>query len=295
MPWLDVVQFNPAYAGLDNSLSLTGAYRSQWNSLEGAPVGQRFSAHLPVYFLSSGFGIEVERDELGARSLNSFSASYNYQIVRGSSLISLGVSGRYQQLALDGQRLRTPDGSYINNAVVHNDDLLPTGNVSEGTFAVGAGIYYQNENVEGGLSAKNLNSPVIGFSGLDYTLGRQYHGYVRARFDLLRKYELIPFAYAISDGTQTQVSAGANIRYQENIFGGGAYRSGGSDGGDAIVISGGFNLSDKISVAYAYDLTLSALKTVNDGSHEVTLKYNLGKRIGAGIPPPIIYYPRSKQ
>lgn len=296
MPWLDIVQFNPAYAGLDNSLSITGAYRSQWSNLEGAPVGQRFSAHLPIYFLSSGFGIEVERDELGARNLNSASASYNFQLVRGQSVISFGASARYQQLGLDGSRLRTPDGIYEDgNTIIHNDDLLPRGNVSEGTLSFGAGAYYQSENLEGGVSVKNLNAPTIGFSGLDYTLGRQYHGFARGRFDVLSKWEAIPFAYVISDGIQTQISAGANLRYRENIFGGGAYRSGGSDGPDAVVLSGGFNLSDKVSLAYAYDLTLSALRTVNDGSHEITLKYNLRKRIGAGVPPPIIYYPRAKQ
>ena len=296
MPWLDVVQFNPAYAGLDNSLSINGAYRAQWTELAGSPVGQRFSAHLPIYFLSSGFGIEVERDELGARSFTSFSASYNYQLVRGSTVFSIGLSGRYQQLGLNGQLLRTPDGIYEDgSAIVHNDDLLPTGNVSEGALAFGAGVYVQAENFEGGVSAKNLNSPVIGFSGLDYTLGRQYHGYVRARFDLLRRWEALPFVYAISDGVQTQLSGGVNLRYQENLFGGAAYRTGGSDGPDAIVIMGGFNLSDKVSVAYAYDLTMSNLRSVEDGSHEISVRYNLRKRIGAGVPPPIIYYPRVKQ
>ncbi|NJC26450.1 PorP/SprF family type IX secretion system membrane protein [Neolewinella antarctica] len=296
MPWLDVVQFNPAYAGLDNSLSVTGSYRSQWSNLEGAPTGQRFSAHLPIYFLSSGFGIEAERDEIGARNLTTFGASYNYQIVRGNSVFSIGASARYESLGLNGSLLRTSDGIYEDpNTIIHNDALLPTGDVSQGALGIGAGVYYQGPTVEGGVSVKNLNAPVIGFEGLDYTLGRQYHGYLRARFDVLRAWEVLPFAYVISDGTQTQVSGGANLRYQENIFGGAAYRSGGSVSPDAIVLSGGFNLSDKVTVAYAYDLTLSELRTVNDGSHEITLKYNLRKRIGAGVPPPIIYYPRVKE
>ncbi|MEM9258873.1 MAG: type IX secretion system membrane protein PorP/SprF, partial [Bacteroidota bacterium] len=112
MPWLDPVQFNPAYAGLDNSLSVTGSYRTQWAGLPGQPEGQRLSAHLPIYYLSSGFGIEVERDVLGARNLSRFGASYNYQLVRGAAVWSLGVSARFQQLTLDGGALRTPDGVY---------------------------------------------------------------------------------------------------------------------------------------------------------------------------------------
>ena len=296
MPYQDVVQFNPAYAGLDNSLSVTGTYRTQWTGLEGQPVGQRLSLHLPIYFLSSGFGFEVERDQLGARRLSSAAASYNYQLVRGKSVWSLGVNAKYVQLGLDGGQLRTPGGLYEQgNVNVHNDALLLTGDVSEGGLSLGAGLYYQTESLEGGVSARNLNRPVIGFSGLDYTLGRQYHAYLRARFDLPADLEALPHAYAISDGTQTQIMAGANVRYRENLFLGGSWRSGGNGQSDAIIISGGLDLSETIKVSYAYDLTVSGLQTVQDGSHEITLKYNLGKRIGAGVPPPVIFFPRTKE
>jgi len=296
MPWADPVQFNPAYAGLDNSLSITGTYRSQWTSLEGQPVGQRLSAHLPIYYLNSGFGVEVERDVLGARQLNRFGASYNYQLVRGASVWSLGISARMHQLTLDGRALRTPDGIYEDpNTFIHNDDLLPTGSVSEGALGLSAGIYYQSERLEGGLSARNINAPVIGFSGFDYSLGRQYHAYFRLKLDVLRSWEVMPFVYGINAGPQTQISLGANVRYDENIFAGLAYRGHGATTNDAIVITGGLNLSDKITVAYAYDLTLSELRSVENGSHELTVKYNLRQRLGAGIPPPIIYYPRAKE
>ncbi|MEL6143553.1 MAG: type IX secretion system membrane protein PorP/SprF, partial [Bacteroidota bacterium] len=89
--FLDPVQLNPAYAGLDNSLSATGTYRSQWSGLPGNPVGQRLSAHLPLYIISSGIGFDAEIDELGARRYTRFGLSYNYQLVRGRSVWSLGV------------------------------------------------------------------------------------------------------------------------------------------------------------------------------------------------------------
>ena len=62
--------------------------------------------------------------------------------------------------------------------------------------------------------------------------------------------------------------------------------------GDLAVI-GGFKLSENISFVYAYDLSLSKLKNFNNGSHEVMIRYNLNKPIGKGVPPPIIYNPRS--
>lgn len=294
--WLDPVQFNPGYAGLDNSLSITGTYRTQWVGLDGQPSGQQLSAHLPVYFLSSGFGVEAERDQLGARSLNRFGATWNYQLVTSTAVWSVGLSGRYYQMSLNGAALRTPDGDYSEpNFVQHNDDLLPTGNESAGTFTLAAGLYYQAERLEGGLSVRNLTESALSFPGLDYVLGRQYHGYVRGRFEVLRSWEVMPMLFGVSDGVQHQLSAGAIARYNENLFAGAAYRGYNNQTTDAIVLMAGMNLSDKLSLAYAFDLTLSDLQTVQNGSHEITLKYNLRQRIGAGVPPPIIFNPRTKQ
>ena len=56
---------------------------------------------------------------------------------------------------------------------------------------------------------------------------------------------------------------------------------------------GGFKLSEKITLAYAYDLTLSELSQVSNGSHEIMINYNLGKALGKGKPPRIIYNPRN--
>ncbi len=294
--WLDPVQFNPAYAGLDNSLSVTASYRAQWTGLEGQPSGQRISAHLPVYFLSSGFGIEGERDEIGARTMNRFGASWNYQLVRPTAVWSLGLSARYQQMSLNGSILRATGGQYPEpGVIIHNDDLIPDGTEGAGTFTLALGAYYQAERLEGGVSVLNFNQGTISYPGRDYPLRQQYHAYLRARFDLLRAWDISPMLFAVSDGIQHQLSFGAIARYNENIFAGLAYRGYNKVTSDAIVLMAGLNLSDKISVAYAYDLTLSDLRTVQDGSHEISLKYNLRQRIGAGVPPPVIYNPRTKQ
>lgn len=293
--WLDPVQFNPGYAGLDNSLSVTGTYRTQWAGLDGQPTGQRISAHLPVYFLSSGFGVEGERDQIGARQLNRFGITWNYQLLRSSSVWSLGASARYTQMSINGAELRTTDGNYEPGFVVHNDALLPTGNEGAGTFTLAAGLYYQGERLEGGISARNLTEGTISFPGIDYPLKREYHAYLRVRFDVLDAWQLSPMVFAVSDGIQNQLSFGAIAQYNENIFGGAAYRGYNNQTSDAIVLMAGVNLNDKFSVAYAYDLTLSELRSVQDGSHEITIKYNLRQRIGEGLPPPIIFNPRTKQ
>ena len=78
----------------------------------------------------------------------------------------------------------------------------------------------------------------------------------------------------------------------DNIFGGGSYRGYNAVTGDAVAIILGLKLSEKVRFAYAYDVTVSNLNTVSNGSHEVMLNYNFGKPIGQGKLPPIIYNPR---
>lgn len=292
---LDPVRYNPAYAGLDNSLSITGTFRQQWAGLEGAPSGQRLSAHLPLYFLSSGVGLQVENDRLGARQLTTARLDYNYQLLTGSGVLSLGVSAAFSQLELRGGELRTPDGQYSEpNIIVHNDNLLPVTTVNGQVSTFGAGLYYQSEWLEGGLSVDHLSQPVVDLNGLDWQLQRLYYASLGMHFDLGRALSLHPSAWLRYDGTQTQMDFSALAWYNDNIFGGASFRGYNSESLDAVALVFGFRLSESIRLAYAYDLPLSTLRSVHNGSHEISVNYNLRKRIGAGIPPPVIYHPRAQ-
>lgn len=294
--FLDPVQLNPAYAGLDNSLSVTAGYRSQWTNLPGNPVSQRLSAHLPLYIASSGIGVTAEIDELGARRYTRFGASYNYQLVRGRSVWSIGVNARMNQLQLDGNLLRTPTGDYSEpNVIVHNDDLLTSTQVNDQQLSFGAGLYYQSDRLEGGLSVLHLNAPAIALESFDWTLERQYSLFLKTRMDFVGSWMLEPSLLVRSDGIQTQVDISAVARNENNIFLGTSFRGYNENTIDAVVILAGLNVSPQITLAYAYDLTLSNLRDVQNGSHEIVVKYNLGKPIGAGVPPPIIFNPRTKE
>jgi hypothetical protein len=81
-------------------------------------------------------------------------------------------------------------------------------------------------------------------------------------------------------------------RYRENIFAGASFRGIGTKGNDAAVLFGGFKLNERTILAYSFDIPLSPLNTVNRGSHELLLRYDLNKTIGAGKLPPVIYNPR---
>jgi len=290
------LNWNPAYAGLDHSLSATGIYRSQWQGIEGNPVTQNINVHMPLYIFSSGVGLNLENDELGAERRTTGTLMYSYQIQVGrKSLLSIGASAGYSQRSIDGQRLRTPGGSYgMDLPFTHNDDILPLSSINASVTTFGAGLYFYSEQFEVGFATRHINEPSVPLDDvLNIQLKRTYFLSAAAHFDLGSSLSFHPSLLVRSDVVQTQTDVAAIFKYNNNIMGGAALRGYDSNSLDAVALIVGFNLSENVSLAYAYDFTLSALNQVSNGSHEIMIHYNLNKQIGTGRPPKIIYNPRS--
>ena len=294
--FMNKLNWNPAYAGLDHSLSITGGFRKQWVGLPGSPTTQNLGMHMPLYLLGGGVGLNIENDEIGAERRATATLSYNYQKILGSGILSFGVAGGIMQRTIDGEELRTATGNYDPNdpgVIDHNDDLLPLGIESGAVTTFHAGVYYQSEKIEGGISVKNITEPSAAVGNLNLQLARNYFFLLGMNFDINRSLTFHPSVFVRSDLIETQMDFSAIVRYNDNIFGGASLRGYSSNSLDAAAIILGFKLSQNITLAYAYDLTLSELSSVSNGSHEIMINYNLNKRIGTGRPPRIIYNPRS--
>lgn len=296
---LNQFNWNPAYAGLDHSLSLTGMYRRQWDGFTETATGdfvgpttQYVGLHLPLYIAHGGVGIQLENDQLGAERWTSVTVAYNYQMFLGEGILSLGAGGGLIQRSLDGSKLRTPDGNYEGNTLEHNDAILPTGQVSAQVPTFSAGVYYQGQRLEGGIGIRHIIEESAEFTTFSLQLARSYFFTLGANFDLGQSFSLLPSLMVRSDLIQTQTDLSLRVRYNENIFLGTGIRGYNTDSVDALTFLGGLKLSENITLGYAYDLTLSDLQVISNGSHEIMLNYNLNKRIGAGRPPNVIYNPR---
>ena len=112
------------------------------------------------------------------------------------------------------------------------------------------------------------------------------------QFDLLRSVSVHPSLLAKTDGVEWQAEASILFKYNDNIFIGGSFRGYNANTIDAANLIVGFTFNEKITIAYAYDYTLSALDVVSNGSHEIMVNYNLNKEIGKGKLPKIIFNPR---
>ena len=298
MYMLNPYGFNPGYAGLDNSLSITGVYRNQWVNLVGSPETQQINAHLPFYFLGGGLGIKVENDMAGASRNTSASLAYSYWLpVNKKSILSVGLEAGIVQRSLDGQRLRTPEGTFVEgNYLGHNDNFLPFGTVSALAPTVNVGAYYHNERIDAGISVTNLIEPQITLEfdnqSTNIQLIRNYFLTFGLNLDLGTNWTVRPSTLIRSDLAQTEIHFSSIVQYNDNILGGASFRGYNSNTVDAIAILAGLKLNERLTLAYSYDLTLSNLNAVSSGSHEVMLNYNLNQPIGKGLPPQIIYNTR---
>ncbi len=284
--------YNPAYVGLDNLLTITGVYRKQWVDLVGSPTSQHVNMHMPLFFMSSGIGLAFQNDQLGVEQNLRPELMYSYQVpLSRKSLLSVGVGAGLFQKTLNGSDIRTPDGEY-QDVFDHRDDVLSTANLSANANTLSAGIYYLSERLEVGLSTKNILEQKLEFDPTSIIPVRTYFFSAIAHLDLNSSLKLHPSAFVKSDILQTQIDFSALLQYNDNIMIGASFRGYSPTTIDAASIIGGWQLAENTRIIYSYDLTLSNLRNVSSGTHEILLTYALNKEIGKGVPPPIIYNPR---
>jgi len=288
---LNPAQFNPAYAGMEETLNFTGVFRRQWLGINGSPSQQVLNAHMPLYFLSSGVGLTFESDGLGARQYSRMNLQGNYQLPVGSGIFSIGANAGFVQLNWDGSLLRLPDGVYQDGSIQHNDNL-PINSVTGSTVTFGAGLYYKSENLELGLSVNNLIEPAIQTGTVDLGLKRHLFFNAGYRFDLTRLIDVRPALIVKSDLISIQTDFSVLFGLSEKFLLGTAIR--GYDAGslESVPLIGGWQLNDQLLLVYGYDISISPLANVNSGSHEIMLKYQLTNKIGKGKLPKVIYNPR---
>jgi type IX secretion system PorP/SprF family membrane protein len=286
-------ELNPAYAGFDGSLSATAHYRTQWDGLEGQPVSMNINAHMPLYLFSGAIGFKLERESLGALSTIRSSVSYNYVRDTDYGLFSGGISIGILQGTLDGRILRARSGVYENNIILHNDPIIPNSIVNGISPAIGLGFYHINDYFEFGLSVDNVLNARIKFTNdLEYEEKATFKAFFEYYLPINDFLQFYPSILVKSDLIQTQLEIAAKVEYDDNIIGGVVFRGYNANSIDAIGIFGGLRLNPNLTLAYSYDIGLSQLNRVHNGSHEILLNYNLNKLIGAGIPQKVIYNPR---
>jgi len=286
-------QWSPAYAGLRGNTGANLGARLQWTGLEGGPSTQTANFQAPFEILRGGLGLKLSNDALGAANSQRAVLAYSYHLPLGEGMLGLGIGAGAIQQVLDGTSLRTPEGFYQGNITDHRDNLLSAGRMQGMAPVFEAGAYFQNRWIEVGLCATNLNRPGVDMGNFTTTQIPTLFFNTSLNFDLSPAFSLSPSLWVRSDGMQTQTDFSLMFRYKDNISAGASLRGYDAESLDAASFITSFQLSEKLRLAYAYDLSLSPLRQVNNGSHELLLMYALPKIFGRLRLPPVIYNPRN--
>jgi type IX secretion system PorP/SprF family membrane protein len=265
----NTISVNPAYAGSRNVFSANVLHRTQWVGLEGAPSTQTLSLNTPIGVKNFGLGLSVVNDKIGPSSETMISTDLSYTInASAKTKLAFGVKATGSLINIDYSKLNqyNPNDGLLNQNV---SNLLEPN--------VGVGVYYYSNKWYVGLSSPNLietkhydskNEEVLS----NLAVERRHHyligGYV---FDISENMKLKPAALIKAvEGSPLQVDVSLNTLLYERLMLGAAYRW-----DAAVSLMMGMQITNQLMFGYSYDLETTKLKSVNNGSHELFLRFEL--------------------
>lgn len=269
----NTITVNPAYAGSRGMLSISGIYRTQWIGLEGAPETMAFSLNSPVGIRGVGVGLSFNSDKIGPSMENLLAADFSYTIQTSElTKLSFGIKAGFSSLDVDMDKLNP---EYIN------DPQLADVNRMAPIF--GAGIYLHSDKWYVGLSVPSfletahyddVKVSAVSEKAHIYLIG----GYV-FQLNPMLKFKPAVLTKAVS-GSPLAIDVSANFLYNERFTFGAAYRF---DAGVSALV--GFQITDQFMLGYAYDYDTTELGNYNSGSHELFLRFELGRLVRGVINP----------
>ena len=262
--WAMEPSFNPAAAGKESKINVTGAFAMTLTGFEHAPRTMYVGADMPLLFMNAyhGVGVQLMNDQIGLFNHQRLAIQYAYKHKMFGGMLSVGL-----QLGLLSEKFK---GSELD--LENPDDPAFTRSDATGTaLDLSAGLYYTHRNWYAGLSVLRATAPSIELgdrSILDisrtYYLTGGYNIKLRNPF-----FTIHPSVLAQTDGTTYRVNVTTRVKYTHDkkmLFAGLAY----SPSTSVTVLIGG-NLHG-VHVGYSYEVYTSAIGLGN-GSHELFVGY----------------------
>ena len=285
---------NPAAIGTEADINLKAGYRNQWVGFEGAPKTYYLSGHASLSQNGrSGrrmktnpyhaVGAYVYNDQAGPVSRSGLNASYAYHIPLNNEIYnSVGITTGVQQYVFDVHKLRLANNS-------NGEDPVTMGGSRRAYLPdLSLGYYIYSKEFYAGLSL----AQVIGFKIMDNELDEELKGNKMYRhlffsggynYSINRHLSLQP-STLLKYANAAPLQADLNLRaiynfdnkfrsdFDDELWLGLSYRT-----GDALVALFGLQFLEQYQLSYAYDFTLSGMRTYSAGSHEIVVGYRIAR------------------
>jgi len=279
---------NPAFAGSQGYTSYNLTARQDMLGFDNAsaPMTQAISAETRVLqssFLTKarliknrsrgkrpsgrvGLGGYLFNDRNGVINRTGLQGTYAYHIPMGDGQLSFGASGTIYQFKLNKDELNLMDE--YDRLIDGRDNTMFIPDAS-------AGIYYQYQGFQVGVSSTNLFQSVLKFgsdeSYSNYQLMRHHYLMSSYRHDLGEGYQIEP-SVLLRSTERMNLKADITVKgyYKNDYWMGLTYRT-----GSAIISMVGVKVG-KMYFGYAYDYSLNEIQNVTYGAHEIMVGIRFG-------------------
>ena len=275
---------NPAVAGNDNAVSITGANRIQWTGFgeedgqEVAPRTYFVSADMPIKVLKGGVGLVISQDAIGYEKTTAVKFGYAYQRKMGFGKLGIGTQIEFNNRNIDFAKLN-PAGEdpLLNQLSSEESDML---------IDFSLGLFYRvPESYYLGISGLHLvqtkGKPLVETSGgsLSMKLDRTFiiTGGYEINFARSPDYKFIPSAIIQTNLSTIRFDIDAVLKYKEAFWGGVGYRL-----GESVIVLLGVQYKD-FRIGYSYDININKLGLpFFGGTHEIMLNYRFKLELDKG-------------
>lgn len=261
----NMMSVNPAYTGTREALNALLLSRLQWVGVEGAPRSHTFALHSPINNKKIGLGASIIADNIGPVTNTYINVNYAHRIQLNENItLSLGLKGGIYNyyVGLSDLQLNEFDNSFTED---YKKNFQPN---------IGAGAYLYTKDYFVGISAPKLIQTDLEDAGssddIASELKRHYFitgGYI---FTLNSDWKLKPSVLSkMVEGAPPSLDITAQALYKDKFWLGSTYRV-----GDAVAVLFQMQVNRQLTVGYSYDVTVSGMSKVTNGSHEILISYD---------------------
>jgi type IX secretion system PorP/SprF family membrane protein len=277
--WENPYTVTPAYIDENSTAEFSIITRNQWVGFDGAPVTYFGTATRYFSKYRMQLGLKAFSDKIGYTAANNISLSYSYLVKLNEDWrMNLGIAPSYQNTNYDISKIVLEN---LNDPDVYN------GLNSENRFNFDFGVEFvkksENNLLRFGVAGQNLYS--IFFNKTDI-YNKSFKNNANFAYAVYRSCSKSDFDFSVgATGIMYSKELKLNL-YQAELYGAIIYKKEECDKAKLGVfyrtpkeVGPIFTvfIKDNFSFSYSYDYNFSSIGHHSTGTHELMLRYRMGK------------------
>ena len=262
--WAMETSFNPAAAGKDPKLNVTGAYNMTLTGFENNPKTMYLAGDMPFSLGKTvhGVGLQLINDEIGLFSHKKLNVQYAYKQRLLGGTISIGIQVGLLSEGFDGS------GINLDNA---DDPAFSKSSVTGTGFDLSGGLYYKHRKWYVGLSSLHVTAPTVELGETnELEVSRSYYFTGGYNIQLRNPFFMVQTSVlGRTDGVAYRGDITARLKYTHEkrvMYAGLSYSPTNSV---TLLLGGCFH---GVLIGYSYEAYTSAIN-IGNGSHELFVGY----------------------